>query len=61
MGGIVGDADLDLEPAGEEVADLWPFLITGMAIGAGKGATMGFGVYEISPLEPPGSGAPQVG
>jgi hypothetical protein len=60
MGGIVGDADLDLAPAGEEAASLRPFLIAGTAIGAGKGITMGFGVYEISPLESAESGAPQV-
>jgi hypothetical protein len=59
MGGIVGDAELDLAPAGDGAAKLWPFLIVGTAIGAGKGITMGFGAYEITPLDPAESAAPR--
>jgi hypothetical protein len=57
MGGIVGDADLDLAPAGGGAAELWPFLMLGTAIGAGKGTTVGFGAYQITPLHPSESGA----
>jgi hypothetical protein len=59
MGGIVGDADLDLAPAGDGAAELWPFMILGTAIGAGKGTTMGFGAYEITPFNPAESAAPR--
>jgi CRISPR/Cas system endoribonuclease Cas6 (RAMP superfamily) len=59
MGGIVGDADLDLAAAGDGRAELWPFLMLGTAIGAGKGTTMGFGAYEITPLDPAESSAPR--
>lgn len=51
MGGIVGEADLDFAAATEAAGIIWPFLVTGAAIGAGKGVTMGFGVYEVFPLE----------
>jgi CRISPR-associated endoribonuclease Cas6 len=51
MGGVVGDADLDLAAAGDGAAELWPFLMLGAVIGAGKGTTMGFGAYEITPVD----------
>jgi len=43
MGGLVGEAILDL--GGTE--DLWPFLWLGQWVHAGKGATMALGAYRI--------------
>jgi hypothetical protein len=48
MGGIVGSAELDFGLATEAAEALWPFLIVGARIGAGKAVTMGFGVYDVT-------------
>ena len=47
MGGIVGSAGLDFGTAIDAAEALWPFLIVGARIGAGKAVTMGFGVYDV--------------
>ncbi|MGH7082062.1 MAG: CRISPR system precrRNA processing endoribonuclease RAMP protein Cas6 [Acetobacteraceae bacterium] len=44
LGGIIGDAVLDLSSAPE----LWPFLWLGQWLHVGKGPTMGFGRYRIA-------------
>jgi hypothetical protein len=45
MGGIVGEAALDIARLGP----LWSFLWLGQALHLGKGASMGFGRYRILP------------
>jgi hypothetical protein len=47
MGGIVGSAVLDFGTATDAAEALWPFLVVGARIGAGKAVTMGFGVYDV--------------
>jgi hypothetical protein len=47
MGGIVGSAELDFGAATDAAEALWPFLILGARIGAGKAVTMGFGAYDV--------------
>lgn len=57
MGGIVGEADLDLSAVGDAAGAVWPFLAAGMTVGAGKGVTMGFGVYDLVALDQEEGGA----
>jgi hypothetical protein len=47
MGGIVGSVELDFGAVIRAGEALWPFLIVGARIGAGKAVTMGFGVYDV--------------
>jgi hypothetical protein len=43
----VGSVELDFGAAIGPAEALWPFLIVGARIGAGKAVTMGFGVYDV--------------
>lgn len=51
MGGIVGSADVDFGAATDAAEALWPFLVAGAAVGAGKAVTMGFGAYDVIDLD----------
>lgn len=57
MGGIIGSADIDLGAAPDAAEALWPVLVAGAAVGAGKAVTMGFGVYDVIALEKPAGDA----
>ncbi|HZU89759.1 MAG TPA: CRISPR system precrRNA processing endoribonuclease RAMP protein Cas6 [Stellaceae bacterium] len=59
MGGIVGSADIDFGIATGAAEALWPFLIAGAAVGAGKAVTMGFGAYDVIAIEEAVRDAPE--
>jgi hypothetical protein len=47
LGGIVGSADLELDSAAGAAEAVWPFLVAGSQVGAGKAVTMGLGAYDM--------------